>query len=146
VEKLYELRRRLAANTNQTYYGRWARWFFAPGAARTISPASDVTVPEYVRRRIEENTLESLEEGTSLSPTNALAFSLRALTLASRTYSRVPQSSPPVDPLPSADWFSRYATNLAPTDPIVGLIQQSIAQRIPPGILLLPPAYKRWDP
>jgi hypothetical protein len=141
VEKLYELRRQLAANTNQTYYGPWARWFFADGATRTISSSSDVTVPEYVQRRITENTLQSLEAATCLSPTNALAFARRALQLASSGRQRF---RPQVDALPNADWFSRYATNLAPTDPEIRLIRESVAQKIPPG-LLLPAGSKKWQ-
>src|SRR6185369_2406192 len=70
VGKLYELREQLAANTNQTYYGHWARWFFGHGAARAISPSSDTTVPEYIQRLITDNTMQSLEEATYLAPTN----------------------------------------------------------------------------
>jgi WD40 repeat protein len=130
VEELYELRRQLGTDTNQTYYGRWVRWFFADGATRTIFPSSDATVPEYIERRIAENTLQSLEAATCLSPTNGLAFARRALF------------RPPVDALPNADWFSRYATNLAPTNPEIHLIRESIAQKIPPGFL---GPFKRWQ-
>jgi hypothetical protein len=148
VEKLYELRRQLATNTNQTHYGHWARWFFADGAMRTISPSSDVTVPEYVQRQIEENTLQSLEAATWLSPTNALAFARRAQALEWSVRRRGAVSRPPVDALPNADWFSRYATHLAPTDPEIRLIRESIAQRVPPSYSLDPviPSRRIQDP
>jgi len=131
-----------AANTNQTYYDRWARWFFADGATRTISPSSEVTAREYVQRRIAENTLESLEAAACLSPTNALAFARRALKLASSEPQRASDFRPPIDGLQNAGWFSRYATNLAPNDPEIRLIRESIAQRIPPGFL---GPYKKWQ-
>jgi hypothetical protein len=34
-----------------------------------------------------------------------------------------------------AEWFSRYAMSLAPTDPEIRLIRESIAQRIASGLL-----------
>jgi len=124
VEVLYRLRQTLSANTTSDYYGRWARWFFADSATRTISPSSNVTVPEYVNRRIEENTRESLQEATLLSSTNALAFARLAQQLVATN------QTVKAEVLEDAEWFSRYATNLAPTDPEVRLIRESIAQRV----------------
>jgi len=139
VEDLYRLRQKLSANTASDYYGRWARWFFADSATRTISPSSDVTVPEYVKRRIDENTRESLQEATLLSSTNALAFARLAQQLVA------PNQTVKPDAWKDAEWFSRYATDLAPTDPEIRRIRESIAQRIPPG-LLLPHDNKRQVP
>ena len=124
VEVLYRLRQTLSANTTSDYYGRWARWFFADSATRTISPSSNVTVPEYVNRRIEENTRESLQEATLLSSTNALAFARLAQQLVATNQAMGAET------LKDAEWFSRYATNLAPTDPEIRLIRESIAQRV----------------
>jgi eukaryotic-like serine/threonine-protein kinase len=124
VEAFYRLRQTLAANTASDYYGRWARWFFADSATRTIAPSSDVTLPEYVKRRIEENTRESLREATWLSSTNALAFARLAQQLVTTNqYIRafVPEE---------AEWFSRYATNLAPLDPEVREIRQAVLERL----------------
>jgi len=124
VEVLYRLRQTLSANTTSDSYGRWARWFFADSATRTISPSSNVTVPEYVNRRIEENTRESLQEATLLSSTNALAFARLAQQLVATNQAMGAEA------LKDAEWFSRYATNLAPTDPEIRLIRESIAQRV----------------
>ena len=93
-------------------------------------------MPEYVKRRIEENTRESLQEATLLSSTNALAFA-RLVQQLIATHQTVGVAA-----LKDADWFSRYATDLAPTDPEIRLILESIAQQIPPG-LLLPGPYKK---
>ena len=43
-------------------YTRWGKWFFGDRAARTISPLSELTVPNYIKNRIKANTLESLDE------------------------------------------------------------------------------------
>ena len=71
--QLENLRQELTADASTNFYTRWAKWFFAPNATRTLSPSSTITVAEYVRRRIEEDTPESLREAVSLAPTNAVA-------------------------------------------------------------------------
>ena len=129
VEALYRLRQALSANTASDYYGRWARWFFSDSATRTISPSSNVTVPEYVKRRVEENTRESLQEATLLSSTNALAFARLAQQLVAQN------QTVKAETWKDAEWFSRYATKLAPNDPEIRRIRESIAQHIPPGLL-----------
>jgi WD40 repeat protein/serine/threonine protein kinase len=55
-------------------FSQAARWFFADRATRTVSPFDAETVPEYVQRRIQENTRASLEEAIHLEPTNSLAL------------------------------------------------------------------------
>lgn len=99
---------RFLANVEQTPYVLWARWFFQDGASRAISPSSATTLPEYVRRRIEDDTTESLHEASLLSSTNALGFARLAQQLIATN------QTGGVEALKDADWFSRYATNLAP--------------------------------
>jgi hypothetical protein len=140
VEDLYRLRQTLSANTASDYYGRWARWFFADSATRTISPSSNITLPEYVKRRIEENTRESLQEATLLSFTNALAFARFAQQLVARN------QTVKAEAWKDAEWFSRYAMSLAPTDPEIRLIRESIAQRIASGLLHPAPNQKEQMP
>jgi WD40 repeat protein/serine/threonine protein kinase len=127
LEEHYRLRQRLASNREQSHYGRWARWFFADGASRAISPASVVTVPEYVQRRIEDNTRESLHEATLLSGTNVIAFARYAEHLStSHKLGRFTTRAVPED----AEWFSRYATNLAPNDPEALRIRGQVFERL----------------
>jgi len=125
LEQLYRLRQKLAANTDQSYYGRWARWFFADSATRTVSPSSELMVPEYVQRRIEENTLESLQEAIRLSATNSLAFARLALQLIGTSRTARPNGSE------DAEWFSRYATNLAPQNPEVARSRATVVEALP---------------
>jgi hypothetical protein len=127
VEKLYQLRQKLTANDAPTYYHRWARWFFADSASRAISPSSATPLSEYVQRRIDENTRESLREATLLSVTNAIAFARLAENLSTTQKSGPHQARAfPED----AEWFSRYATNLAPSDPEVRRIRGSVIETL----------------
>src|SRR5262249_7549321 len=67
VEELLRLKEQISQRAETDYFTRWAKWFFADRDTRTISPSSPVSVPEYVRRRIEENSLESLREAVRLA-------------------------------------------------------------------------------
>lgn len=84
-------------------------------------------MPEYVQSRIEDNTRERLREATLLSATNALTFARLAENL-----SAVQRSGPhkaraiPED----AEWFSRYATNLAPNGMEILRIRASVVEKL----------------
>ena len=45
----------------------WGRWFLADRSTRTISPFSKTTTPDYIQRRIKENTVKSLDEAERLA-------------------------------------------------------------------------------
>ena len=97
---------------------------FADRATRTISPFSSVTVPEYVQRRIAENTLESLQEAVLLSPTNGLAFA----RLAKQVLAQKEEANP--RRVGEADFFSRYALNRSPNDAEVLKLRVEIEEQI----------------
>jgi WD40 repeat protein/Flp pilus assembly protein TadD len=80
-ETLSRIREQLKQSPGDDDWVVWGRWFFADPATRTISPFSKITVPDYVNRRIQENTVASLEEAIQLSPSNSLAFAKLALLL-----------------------------------------------------------------
>jgi WD40 repeat protein len=142
VQDLYQLRQRLKANVETNFYGRWARWFFADSVTRTVSLFSDLTVSEYLKRHIEENTFESLTEVTRLSPTNAVAFARLAQQLVDPNrfpFRRYWKPTIPSDEkggrerrllTEDAEWFSRYATNLAPNDLEILRIREAVLGRI----------------
>jgi WD40 repeat protein len=123
VDELYRLRQQLGANSEQSHYARWARWFFDESATRTISPSSALTVPDYVQLRIDDDTQESLQEAAHLSATNALAFARLAQKLIATK--RTKQGT-----WEDADWFSRYATNLAPHDAEVLQIREVVVKKL----------------
>jgi hypothetical protein len=112
----------MAPATN--FYTRWAKWFFADPSTRTISPDASITVPEYVQRRIQENTLASLQEAVHRSPNNALAYARLAKQVRAQNDKDNPRRAG------EADFFSRYAIKLAPQDPEVAKIRAEIAAQI----------------
>jgi hypothetical protein len=124
VDEIYRLRRDLIANSEPTHYARWARWFFEDSATRTISPSSEITVADWVQLRIEDDTRESLEEATRLSFPNALAYGRLAQKCIALKQNK------PKGVWESADWLSRYATNLAPDDPEVGQIRRAVVEKL----------------
>jgi WD40 repeat protein len=109
---LIRVKREVAEGPATDYYVRWAQWFFADRATRTLSPNSSITMAEYVRRRIRrENTVESLREALTLSPTNGLAFARLAKHVLA------PENETNPRRLGEAEFLSRRAVELAPNDP-----------------------------
>jgi dipeptidyl aminopeptidase/acylaminoacyl peptidase len=124
AESFLKLKEQLNVSPGTNFYSRWAKWFCADRATRTISPLSSITVPEYIQRRIEENTFDSLQEAVRLSPTNGLAFArLAKLVLAQRDADNPRRVG-------EADFFSRHAVKLAPRDSEVAKIRAEIEERI----------------
>lgn len=108
-KELLDLRQQIAAQLSTNFYDNWGRWFFADRSTRAISAFSTVSIPEYVRRRIEENTEPSLYEAVHLAPHNGPAYSRLAQCIfrqAEHDPSRLKQ----------ADFYSRHALKLSPTD------------------------------
>jgi WD40 repeat protein/predicted Ser/Thr protein kinase len=66
------------------FYGRWARWFFADRAGRTISPWSARTVREYVDARANEPGIDAWFEVVRLEPGHALVRSRLAMAIAAK--------------------------------------------------------------
>jgi hypothetical protein len=106
------------------FYTRWTKWVCADRATRTISAFSSITVPEYIQRRIQENTLESLQEAVRLAPTNGLVFARLARLVLAQNERDNPRR------VGEADFFSRYALKLAPQGAEVALIRAEIEERI----------------
>jgi outer membrane protein assembly factor BamB len=92
-------------------YGRVARWFMADRGQRTISPFSTATVPEFVQKRILENTPESLRLALWLDPTNALASARLAREIMFAATAKDDRR------WAEADFLLRRAQRLAPADP-----------------------------
>ncbi len=66
VETLNQVRQKLAAQPDDDWVV-WGRWLLADRATRTISPFAKVTVPEYLKRLIQEKTRQSLDEAEPLA-------------------------------------------------------------------------------
>jgi serine/threonine protein kinase/WD40 repeat protein len=103
--------RELLAGTQDDVYSRWARWFLADRMARSISPFSNTTLEEHIKRCLEANTASSALETVGLdraNPKTVEAYlqasgegiisdvsSIRyALELANMVLETIPNSSP----------------------------------------------------
>jgi hypothetical protein len=102
----------------------WLEWFLADRSTRLISPMSSLTVPAYVQRRIDENTLASLQEAVRLAPTNGLAFARLARQVLAQSETDNPRR------VGEADFFSRHAVKLAPQDAEVAKLRSEIGDQI----------------
>ena len=105
------------------FYGRWARWFFAHPIARSISPWSDMPTADYVQRRVDEGTLNSLREAIRIDPTNGLAVA----RLAERIFRQDARENS--RKAGEADFLSRRALQFSPNDPEVRRIRSEIQPR-----------------
>jgi hypothetical protein len=126
VAELAELKRQIAENSVAGVWTRWANWFFADPETRTISPFSDVTIPDYVQHRIRENTLESLREAVTLAPTNGLAFGRLARAVLAQEPAHNPRK------IREAEFLSRRAMELEPNNWEVLRIRSEVEQQTKP--------------
>ena len=124
AEEFLKLKEQINMAPATNFYIGWAKWFCADRATRTVAPSSPVTVPEHIRRRIEEHSLEGLCEAVRLAPTNALALA--------RLAKRVLELSPEQRSLrvAEADFLSRCAAMLAPNDSEVVGIQAVVSREM----------------
>jgi WD40 repeat protein/serine/threonine protein kinase len=123
-EEVSRLRERLEQASDGDESSRWAKWFFAQNATRTISPGSPLTVAQLAQQRTDHGTLEALQQAVRLSPTNAMAQARLAwLTLTNAT-------APSRQQMASADWQSRQAVALAPDDSRVWWARSQVCERL----------------
>jgi WD40 repeat protein/serine/threonine protein kinase len=121
--ELSALKSRIVASSEADVWTRWAKWFFADRASRTIAPFSTITRPEYVRRRIEEATPESLREAVQLSPENGLALA----RLGQAVLDEIPGEKP--RKLGEAGWYSRRALQFSPEEPEAWELKGDLLER-----------------
>jgi WD40 repeat protein len=119
-DEFLRVKEQVLKSTNADYYTRWARWFLADRSTRTISPSSSITVPEYVQRLMEENTLESLREAVRLAPDNAVVLARLARHVLSQNSNQNPRQEA------EADALSRRALALAPNDPEIAQLRTEV--------------------
>jgi tetratricopeptide (TPR) repeat protein len=123
ANELWKLQQQLHANPRTGFYIRWGRWFFSDRTARTISPWSSISATEYIQRRIQENSLESLREALRLSPTNGLALSRLANLLLTGDQAQNPKASV------EAEFFIQRAIELHPDEAEAWLAQAKALQQ-----------------
>ena len=112
ITNVLNIKAQLELKPPSDFYSQWEKWFFANRNTRPISPSSPISIPQYVRRLIVENTVESLREAIHLSPTNATALA----RLARCSLEGDSQDPPTID---QARFYIRRAAELCPNDPEV---------------------------
>jgi WD40 repeat protein len=105
---LIQIRAQVLRSAETDAWTRWGKWFFADRDTRSISPSRQVTVPEFVQRRITEPASTRLREAIRLAPNDPLALARLARRLAREDPVEFPRA------LDEADWLSKRAVTLAP--------------------------------
>jgi tetratricopeptide (TPR) repeat protein len=90
---------------------------------RLISPSALVTVADYVERRIEDDSLESLTQVLRIAPLNPQILSRLGRKLMIADSTRVTQQD-------RAEWLTRLALELAPEDPSVWWLRADVLQAL----------------
>jgi hypothetical protein len=121
VMAFFDAKKIVTKDSGANTCGHWAKWLLADRTVRTISPLSNVTVPEYVQRRIEENSLASLVEAVRIDPTNGMALAKLAQKTAEQETKDNPRRSG------EADFLSRWAVERSPDDPEVKRIRAELS-------------------
>lgn len=133
--RFFELRREMRARPGSDFYDGWAKWLLADRATRRISPGSQMTYGEFIRRKIDRNTRRDLRETLWLSPRNALAHARLAEHMVEGSLAMVPRERS------AAAWHSEFAVTLAPQDPEVARIRVAVLKRLgeqPPRHVSIP--------
>ena len=132
LSELEAFKAKVGQGSSSNLWSRWAQWFFADPATRSISPFSAVSVRAYVQRQIEESNptnaptfspneylhkqfaklaLERLQLAVQLAPTNGLALAC----LARAVLAQDPKDNPAQ--LDEALWLTQRAVQYAPGEP-----------------------------
>ena len=62
MSEFFQLKKRIISSLASDPYTRWAKWFLADRRTRALSPASPLTLPEYMKQRVQEETWDGLHE------------------------------------------------------------------------------------
>ncbi|MCX7047542.1 MAG: hypothetical protein NTX50_18915 [Candidatus Sumerlaeota bacterium] len=122
-DDLAALRKELSILPDQDPFVRIAKWLLADRQTRTIEPFAEETVPQWVEKRVAENTLESLFAAVEYAPDHPLALARLA----------VRQMDAKTSDTPGCGWFyadrnSRRALELAPTNPEVQTLRKKVLE------------------
>lgn len=83
-DRVLQLKGELGNIPATNIYGQFVTWFFADRSTRAITPVSREMLPEFIHKRIDENSAESLREAYELSASNAFTGQLILKGIAPR--------------------------------------------------------------
>ncbi len=102
------------------------KWSVSDCRTRTISPFSQVTVPEWLENRIKEGTVEGLRAAMQVDPANALVTAHLGRRLADQA---LKQSGDPDEARRArgeADFLTSRAQKLAPDNEEVKKLREEV--------------------
>lgn len=118
--ELAKMRATIESSRATDDFSLWARWLLSRDADRPLSPNTHFTADDYAALLLSGKNVERLQEAVLLAPTNPQAHARLARALIAEAGPDATQS------LRAADWHSRYAEALAPADPMVGEIRETV--------------------
>jgi tetratricopeptide (TPR) repeat protein len=123
-ELLKEIRSKLSKLSEDDAWAKMARWCFMERSSRTISPNATITIPEYVLRRIKENSISSLNDALDMDPGNPLALARLGKLRLYQNESENPYGKN------QADTLTALAARLAPDNAKVLYLRGEVLQHI----------------
>lgn len=114
-------------------YTRWLHWFLGDRETRALSPFVRRTTSEWVGQLLDQNTVASIEEALTLSPTNGLAHAQLALLQLTE------RSQTPNEFLNQARFHVRRAKFFAAGHPLTGQAESALEHRISQPPFVIPP-------
>jgi hypothetical protein len=120
LEKLKEV---LQRSTAQDDYTLWAKWLLSDSQTRPISPSATLTRSTYVAVLLGSGQMDYLRQAARLALDDPQVQAALATAFIRQT------GTNHVAALREADWRSRYAMSLAPSDPQVQRLFGSVLGR-----------------
>jgi hypothetical protein len=104
------------------------KWSVGNHRTRTISPFSQLTVPEWFENRIKEETVEGLRSALQVDPTNARVTAHLGRCLADQALKHGSNSNETQRARGEADFLTRRAEKLAPDNEEVKKLREDVVK------------------
>ena len=105
---------------------RFLKWSVADRRSRTISPFSQITVPEWLENRIKEGTVEGLRAAMQVDPANARITAHLGRRLADQALKQLRAPDETRRDRREADFLTSRALKLAPDSEEVKKLRDAV--------------------
>jgi len=119
---------RLASPKRLTPLQRFLKWSVSDPRNRTVSPVSELTVPEWVENMIEEGTVDSLQAAMHVDPSNARLAAHYGRRLTDYAVAKGTDPYKGGSARVKADYQTRRALKLAPDNDDVRKLRVEVAE------------------
>ena len=118
----------LGPSSKMTPLQRFLKWSVADRRSRTISPFSQVTVPEWLENRIKEGTVEGLRTAMQVDPANARVTAHLGRRLADRALEQGGDPDEARRARGEADFLTSRALKVAPDSEEVKRLRDEVVK------------------